>query len=117
MRPIVAAVLLMACDARVAQPPDACASELGTLRVCIYMDASSTMTIGGSVTARRDPTDVPWLIQIDADGCATDQIEVGAWDVTAIDSSGTCTVTLPAEVRACEVTELRAEVISGCVDG
>lgn len=96
---------------------DACDPTLGTLEVCIYGDATSTMAIGGEVTARRSETDVPFLMRAGDDGCAREQLEVGTWEVSADDGSGSCTTPFePVEILPCETTTVRAEVFMWCVD-
>jgi hypothetical protein len=118
MRGRVALVLLLAGCGESGSSPDACTSELGMLRVCIYEDASSTMTISGSATVRRDASDVPWIMPTQDDGCTHERLEAGTWEVNGFDSTGTCSSGfMPIEIRACEVTEVRAEVLAGCVDG
>jgi hypothetical protein len=52
------------------------------------------------------------------DGCARELLEVGTWEVSADDGSGTCTTPFEVhEIRACETTSVRAEVFNWCVDG
>lgn len=118
---IALALLLAGCDAATetdAGGPDACEPSLGVLEVCIYGDATSTEPFGGSVTARRSATDVPWIMRSGVDGCTREQVEVGSWEVQASDSSGTCVAPFATVVvRPCELTTVRAEVNLYCVDG
>lgn len=114
--------LVVGCGAATAETdagaPDACEPTLGVLEVCIYGDATSTAPMGGTATARRSETDVPWLMRSGDDGCTRELVEVGTWQVQASDTSGTCTAPfVTVEVRACELTTVRAEVNPYCVDG
>ncbi len=114
---------LAACDPAAAPddagPRDSCDGTLGVLRVCIYGDAASATTLAdGSATARRDASDIPWMMRAGDDGCTEERMEPGTWELSATDSTGTCTTPFtPVEIRACEVTEIRAEVDMYCVDG
>jgi hypothetical protein len=121
MRASVLLWLLVGCDAATetdAGGPDACEPTLGVLEVCIYGDATSTEPMGGTVTARRTPTDVPWIMRSGDDGCTRELVEIGAWEVQASDTSGTCTAPFSTiEIRSCEVTTVRSEVNMWCVDG
>lgn len=116
--PIV--LLFAACDAPTldhdAGADAACA--LGALSVCIYNDSTSTAPMSGTVTVRRDEADVPWIMRAGEDGCTDELLEPGTWQMSASDSTGTCVTPFEAvEIRPCERTEVRAEVINHCVDG
>lgn len=119
-RLLLSALLVLGCDAEAPADADAgaCDPAFGTLEVCVYGDATSTMAMSGDVTARRSETDVPFLMRTDPDGCAREQVEVGGWEVSADDGSGFCTTPFePVEIRPCETTTVRAEVLQWCVDG
>ncbi|MCZ7678578.1 MAG: hypothetical protein M5U28_07315 [Sandaracinaceae bacterium] len=124
MRWALLSALLAACGGSAAPADDggtdaSCAGELGTLRVCVYGDALSTAPLpNGTVTVRRDAEDVPWIMRAEEDGCTEELLELGFWEVSANDASGTCATPFEAvEVRACERLELRKDVNAHCVDG
>ncbi|MCA9609850.1 MAG: hypothetical protein KC619_29835 [Myxococcales bacterium] len=113
------ALVLAGCSGGGSGDPDGstCDPGYGELVVCIYSDATSTTPTGGDATARRSETDVPFLMPA-PDGCSREQIEVGTWQVSGNDSSGTCPTPFePVEVRECETTTVRVDYIDYCVDG
>lgn len=122
MRRLVCAILLAGCSggagADAGGDARGCDPGYGTLEVCIFSDATSTMpTPGSEATARRSETDVPFLMPA-PDGCSLEQLEVGTWQVSGDDPSGTCATPFePVVIRECETTTHRVEYIMHCVDG
>lgn len=113
------ALLGAGCSGGSGGSPDAstCDPGYGELVVCVYEDETSATPTGGEVTARRSETDVPFIMPA-PDGCSREQVEVGTWQVSGNDPSGTCpTPYEPVEVRECETTTHRVEYIFHCVDG
>lgn len=119
MRLFVCVLLLVGCnDTTSGGDASACTPGFGTLEVCIYADMSSTTPSSGSeATARRSASDVPFVMRA-PEGCTNEDLEVGTWEVSGDDGSGTCTTPFePVTIIECETTRLRVEYINYCVDG
>ncbi|MCB9593653.1 MAG: hypothetical protein H6719_13050 [Sandaracinaceae bacterium] len=118
--PVLLVVASVGCSGGTGGDPDAssCDPGFGTLEVCVFSDSTSTSpSPGAEVTGRRSETDVPFLMPA-PEGCSREQVEVGTWQVSGNDSSGTCPTPFePVEVRECETTTHRVEYINSCVDG
>jgi hypothetical protein len=108
-------------DGAVDAPGDAaCDPAYGTLRVCVYYDETATSGLpDAEVTIRRSEDDVPWLMRVMDDGCVEENVEVGGWQLSAVDEPmGFCrTPFMPILVDPCETTTLDVYVLSSCVDG
>lgn len=120
MRPLALAfLLLLGCDGGpVGTDAGACSPGFGILEVCVYSDMTSTAPSAGAVvTARRSATDVPFVMRA-PEGCSHEELEVGTWELSGNDPSGTCPTPFePVTITACETTSLRVEYINSCVDG